>query len=341
MLKGKIDYKILMLACPTNTITGDSTHQELNFGALLEPKLRKLFYETYDELPEQFSKIFHIETSKKAKETDFGLGAMTPWAEFGTNASAVSGTSGTPAVANLMPEVPYEVIQSGLERTYTHKEFAKGFKVERKFVDDEMYKVIEKLPKDLARAGRYKVETDGASVLNDAFTTVGYDTKALISNAHPLISTSAVTVHGTGKSSNLVTGVLSDATLKTALQMGRKQYDEAGKLIQMKFDTLYVPPALEYVAYELTKSVLKVGTANNDINALQGRLNVVVLDFLTSDTAWFVADSKRHQLNWFWRVRPEFKREEDFNTLVQMYRGYMRYSFGYSDYRGIIGSTGL
>lgn len=338
MIINKIDFDVIREAC----ITGDSTHQELNFGALLEPKLRKLFYETYDELPEQFSKIFHVESSKKAKETDYGMGAMTPWAEFGSSTSAVNGDDGeTPAKLLNMPEVPYEVIPAGLERTYTHKEFAKGFKVERKFVDDEQYKVIEKMPKDLARAGRYKVETDGASVLNNAFTVNGYDAKPLISATHPILATSAVTVHGTGVSSNLATGALSDASLKLALQKGRKQYDEAGKLIQMSFDTLFVPPALEYVAYELTKSTLKVGGSLNDINALQGRLKVVVLDFLTSDTAWFVADSKRHQLTWFWRVKPEFKREEDFNTLVQQYRGYMRYSFGYSDYRGIIGSTGL
>ena len=331
MLNKLINLNVLKYVC----IDGDATHQELNFGALLEPKLRKVFYETYDELPEQFSKIFHVNTSKKAKETDYGLGAMTPWTEFGSSTTAVTGAG------VKMPEVPYEVIDSGLERTYVHKEFAKGFKVERKFVDDEMYKVIEKLPKDLARAGRYKVETDGASILNNAFTGTGYDGKALIANDHPLLVTTAVTVHGTGKSSNLASGALSDATLKTALQIGRKQYDEAGKLIQYKFDTLVVPPALEFVAYELIRSSQKVGTANNDINSLQGRLTVVVDDFLTSDTAWFLMDSKRHQLNWFWRVKPEFKREEDFNTLVQQYRGYMRYSFGYSDYRGIIGSTGI
>lgn len=337
MLRKLINLDILKYVC----IAGDETHQELNFGALLEPKLRKLFYETYDELPEQFSKIFHINTSKKAKETDYGLGAMTPWAEFGSSTTAVSGVVGATTDLKQMPEVPYEVIDSGLERTYTHKEFAKGFKVERKFVDDEMYGVIEKLPKDLARAGRYKVETDGASILNNAFTGSGYDSKPLISDTHGLINTSVTTVHGTGVSSNLATGALSDASLKVALQLGRKQYDEAGKLIQYKFDTLVVPPALEFVAYELIRSSQKVGTNNNDINSLQGRLTIVVDDFLTSDTAWFLMDSKRHQLNWFWRVKPEFKREEDFNTLVQQYRGYMRYSFGYSDYRGIIGSTGL
>lgn len=325
----KLKFDVLKLAC----IDGATTHQELNFSALLEPKLRKVFYETYDELPEQFSKVYNVNTSKKAKETDYGLGSMTPWTEFGSSTTAVK--------SGNMPEIPYETIPAGLERTYVHKEFAKGFTVERKFIDDEQYNVIEKMPKDLARAGRYKVETDGASLFNNAFTNTGYDGKPLISAEHPLLNTTAETVHGTGKCSNLVTGALSDTTLKTALQLGRKQVDEAGKLIQFQFDTLIVPPALEYLAYELINSSQKVNTDYNDVNSLKGRLKIVVLDFLTSDTAWFITDSKRHQLNWFWRVKPEFKREEDFDTLVHKYRGYMRYSYGYSDYRGIIGSTGV
>ena len=65
------------------------------------------------------------------------------------------------------------------------------------------------------------------------------------------------------------------------------------------------------------------------------------MELLESDTAWFVMDSTRHELNFFWRVRPEFKREEDFDTLVAKYRGYMRYSYGYSDWRGIVGSKGV
>lgn len=320
-----IDLKVIAELC-MSAPTADKVHQELNFGMLLEPKLRKLFYETYDELPEQYSGVFNVLNSKKAKETDYGMGAMTPWTEFGkTNGAYDSGN---------MPEVPFEKINAGLERTYVHAEFAKGFAVERKFVDDEMYSVIEKMPKDLARAGRYKVETDACSLFNNAFTNKGYDDVPLISASHKL-------ANSTSKGNNLITGELNEANLRKALELGRKQVDEAGKLIQMKFDTLVVPPALEFTAKTLLNSTLLPGSELNDTNVLKGALKIVVLDFLTSDTAWFVLDSKRHQLNFFWRVRPEFKREEDFNTLVQKYRGYMRYSLGYSDYRGVIGSTGV
>ena len=315
--------------------TGASTQQEKDFGLLLEPKLRKVFYDTYKEVPEQFSKIYNVKTSKKAKETDYGVGAFRPWTQFGTKMSTV----GDPT---LMPQVKYQKIHPGLERTYVHEEFASGFMVERKFVDDEMYDVIEKLPKDLARAGRYKVELDAVTPFNEALkatpTANIYDNKPLFSHEHPLVETknadgSNITVKG----DNLIDGTLSADTLKAALLLGRKQVDEAGKLIVMSFDTLVVPPALEWLAMELTKTTGKPGTELNDINVLKGSLNVIVWDFLTKEDACFIMDSKNHQANFFWRVKPDFQSEKDFDSLVKKYNGYMRYSYGFSDWRGFIG----
>lgn len=319
-------------------IEGDDVHQELDYTMLLEPKLRKIFYETYDEVPEQYSKVYNVKKSKKAKETDYGLGAMSPWGEFGSIAGTYGTVNGSLEDASTnpipnMPSVPWEIVPPGLERVYVHKEFAKGFMIERKFMDDEQYGVLEKMSKDLARAGRYKVEQDAASMFNSGFVTNGYDQKPLFADDHPLL--------GGGTGSNIVSGALSDTTLKTASTLLRSQKDEAGKLIQLQPDTLIVPPELEWLAYELVRSEHKPGTDLNDINVMKGRYKVVVWDFLTSATAWFLADSNRHEMNFFWRVKPEFGKEKDFDTLVSKWRGYMRYSFGYSDYRGVAGSTGL
>lgn len=315
--------------------TGGSTHQENDFGLLLEPKLRKVFYDTYKEVPEQFTRIYNVKTSKKAKETDYGLGAFRPWNKFGTSFTTVG-------KADKMPQVEYQKINAGLERTYIHEEFASGFMVERKFVDDEMYDTIEKLPKDLARAGRYKVEMDSASMFNDALAPTPqnkiYDTKPLFSNEHPLVETvgaDGATPIST-KGNNLVKKALSAESLKEALLLGRKQVDEAGKLIVMNFDTIVVPPALEWLAMELTKTTGKPGTQLNDINVLKGSLNIVVWDFLTNDDACFIMDSRNHQANFFWRVKPDFQSEKDFDSLVKKYNGYMRYSYGISDWRGLI-----
>ena len=308
--------------------TGATVHQENDFSILLEPKLRKVFFETYDEVPEQYSQIFNVLSSTKAQEFDYHLGAMGEWNELGTPMSTVA--NGTD-----MPSIEYSKIHAGNQVIYTHHEFARGFMVERKFMDDEQYGVIEKFTADLSRAGRYKVENDAFAVLNNAFTNVGYDGKALIAEDHPLID-SPKTV-----SNRIYSTTFDSATIQKALTLGRNQLDNAGKKVQMKFDTIVVPPALEWKAYEILNSALKAGTNNNDKNVLSGILNVKVVDFLTSDTAWFLMDSKRHQLNFFWRVKPEFGREKDFDTLVSKYSGYMRYSAGYSDFRGVIGCDGV
>lgn len=309
---------------------GSKVHQEANFGKLLEPGLRKLFYETFDEVPEEYSKIFHVKNSKKAREVDYGLGSMPIWSEFGTAIN--KDLKGTAVTDGEMPKVPYVTIPAGLERIYVHKEFAQGFMVERKMVDDEQYGAIEKMPKDLARAGRYKVEMDAISLLTKGFTDNGYDGKPLFATDHPTLAG--------GTNSNLITGELNQANLEKAIIAMRNFTDEAGKKVVYKADTLIVPPALEFKAIELLNSVNKPDGDLNNVNSIKGKLKIQVMEFLDSDTAWFVMDSKRHELNFFWRVRPEFKREEDFDTLVAKYRGYMRYSYGYSDYRGIVGSQG-
>jgi phage major head subunit gpT-like protein len=227
---------------------------------------------------------------------------------------------------------------------YKHVTFAKGFQVEKEMVDDEQYQIINKMPKALARAARSTIETKAASVFNNAFTAspTNYKGEALIASNH-------VRLDG-GTTTNLVTGVLNESNLEDALQLAHQQVDERGLKIQMNPDILIVPRALEYQAIKLMESTLSTipggatagGVfAKNDINAIRGRLKVVVMDYLTSDTAWFVADSQIHQINWFWREKLSFKNETDFDTDVAKYKGRMRFSYGWSDHRGIIGSTGV
>lgn len=312
---------------PTTT----NTHISTNFGKLLEPGLRKIFFETYKELPEAYSKIYNMNTSKKAKETDYGLGAFGDWVER----------------ADELDTVAYAKLSAGLERTYTHKAFTKGFIIGRELYDDEQYGQMKKMAKALARAGRAKVEKDAMQPLINGFSKIVetvethaiYDGKPLFSNDHALLDKSS------GVCDNLVTGVLNDANLKIAIQCMQEQVDEAGNLVQFTPDTLIVPPALEFTAKELIESAGKVGTSNNDINTLKGSLKLVVMPYLGavaggSDTAWFLQDSKRHELNFFWRVKPEFKQSEEFDNFTAKYRGYMRYSYGVSDFRGLVGSEG-
>ena len=301
--------------------TSQNTHISSNFGKLLEPGLRTIFFETYNELPEQYSKVLNINKSTKAKETDWGMGAFGDWTVRETNLSPVS----------------YKTLSPGLERTYTHSAFTQGFMIERELYDDEQYRQINKFPKAMGRSGRAKIEKDAITVLTGAFANDIYDGKKLCANDHPLLDS-------TKTSDNLITGSLTQANLKIALQCMAETLDEAGNLISLPAKKLVVPRALEFTAREIVQSILKPGTIVNDLNVLKGALEVVSLDYLGlagggSDTAWYIL-SDNHELNFFWRIRPEFKWDEDFDTFVAKYRGYMRYSYGVSDWRGIVGSEG-
>lgn len=304
---------------PTNA----NTHISENFGKLLEPGLRKIFFETYAEVPEQFSKIYNVLTSKKAKETDYGLGAFGDWTER----------------ASELAEVEYDTIDPGLEREYVHKAFTKGFMLGRELVDDEQYNQINKMPAALARSGRAFVEKEAAKTFINAGTTAIYDGKALLATDHPLLNS-------TKKGCNLVTGALTPETLKEAMTMMRETVDEAGNIIAATPKKLIVPPALEYTAKEILNSTQLAGTELNNVNSVKGALDLVVYDYMGaanggSDTAWFIMDPTLAQINFFWRVKPEFKWGEDFDTFVAKYRAYMRFSYGVSDWRGIVGSTGI
>jgi phage major head subunit gpT-like protein len=290
-----------------------------NFGELLEPGLRKIFFETYDEVPEQFSQVFKVKSSTKAKEEDFHMAGVGLWEE-----------------KESMGPVNYETIEPGLSATYTHKEYAKGIQVERKFVDDEQYDQIEKLPKSIARKGRATVEIIAAAVLNNAFSVDGYDGEPMISNDHPL--TKARTVGQVGDN-HLGKVALDEAGIKSALTLARKTVDETGILITSNPKKLIVPPDLEFTALVTLQSALKPGSANNDKNVIQGRLSPVVLDYLTDANAWFVMDPDLAELIFFWRIRPEFNRDKNFDTMISKFIGYLRFSVGYSDWRGIVGSN--
>ena len=305
------------------TITNTNTHISENFGKLLEPGLRKIFFQTYAEVPEQFSKFYNVSTSKKAHEYDHTMGAFGDWTERTTE----------------LTEVSYAKISDGLDITYTHKAYTKGFMISRELYDDEQYRQMQKFPAAMARAGRAFVEKEAAKTFINAFTSNGYDGVPLISDNHPLVDS-----EGVGK--NLVSGALNDTNLKLALKKMRETVDEAGNIIGVSPKRLIVPPALEHTAKALVNSTLQAGSELNDINTIKGALEVCVYDYIGaaaggSDTAWYLQDPAVSQLNFFWRVKPEFKQQEDFDTFVAKYRGYMRFSYGYSDWRGICGSTGL
>lgn len=290
--------------------------QSGNFGRLLEPGLRKIFFETYKEKPEQYSKVFNILESKKAIETDLRMGGFSMWNPKGSLDST-----------EYEDPTKTDVVQ------YKHVTFSKGFQIEKELVDDEQYNIINKLPKALARAARATIESKAAEVLNEAFTPnpKNYRGEALIGNH--------VRLDG-GTTTNYIGNLaLNEQNLEIAMKLAAEQVDERGLKIQMMPDILVVPRALEFTAEKLVQSVHLPGTDFNDINPMQGKFKVVVLDYLTDDDVWFLIDSTMNPLNFFWREKLNFKQDTDFDTDVAKYKGRMRFSCGWSDHRGILGAN--
>lgn len=288
-----------------------------NYARLLEPGLRKIFFETYKEKPQQFSQVLNILSSKKAIETDLRMGGFSMWNEKGTTDST-----------------EYEDPTETDTVQYRHKTFSKGFIVEKELVDDEQYTQINKMPKALGRAARSTLETHAAKIFNDAFTGSSLNYKG-----EPLISATHKRLDGGVSTNHIGTLALTEANVETAFKLAREQVDETGLKIQMNPKTLVVPGGLEFTAEKIAKSIQLPGTANNDINPMRGRFQVVVLDYLTDDNNWFLVDPDLHQLNFFWRERLSFKTTTDFDTDQAKYKGRMRFSYGWSDHRGIIGAN--
>lgn len=287
-----------------------------NYGKLLEPGLRKTFFETYKEKPEQFSQVFNILTSKKAIETDSRMGGFSTWNPKGS-----------------LDATEYEDPTKLDTVMYKHTTFSKGFTVDKELVDDEMYGQISKLPKALARAARATIESESIKVLNTAYTAspTNFQGEALI-GTHTRLDGGTTT-------NDIGALTLSEANLEIAMKLASEQVDERGLKIQMMPDVLVVPRALQYTAQKIIKSAQMPGTDFNDINPMQNQFKVVVLDYLTDQNNWFLIDSTMNPLNFFWREKLNFKQTDDFDTDASKYKGRVRFSYGWTDHRGILGAN--
>ena len=289
------------------------------WAQLLEPGLRSIFDITREGLAatSRIPQLFNVLNSTKAQEHDLGVGGMADWAEY----------KGT---------IEYDDLEQGYKTTYTHVEFAKGFAVERKLVDDDLYNIINQRPRALAISAMRKREKDAASVFNNAFSSsyTGGDGIALC-GSHPYSPSNASTQSNAGS-----TALSYDAIIATRKLM-RAFEDDRGQLVNVMPDTLIVPPGLENTAWEILESINKPDTANNNGNYVRSTgISLIVWDYLTDANNWFLVDSTLAgmYLNWFDRVPLEFAMDptSDFN-LISKWRGYMRYSYGWSDWRFVYG----
>jgi len=287
-----------------------------NFGYLLDPGLRKIFVDEYS-LPEgQRENLYGIEKSNKAVEYDLGIGGTGDLVEF----------DGT---------ISYDDFKQQYRTSYSHKEWVKGMKIERKLVDDDLYSIINKRPQQLALVAKRTQEKHGSSIFNNAFSTSifsGGDGLALCDTLHSRVGTT------TTNSNNGTTALSATAVEATRLLM-RQFTDETDNLLVARGDTLLVPPALEEQAWEIVNASGKMDTADNNPNFNKGKYKIIVWDYLSDSNNWFMIDSKmaKMYLKWFNRIPTEFNKDKDFDTYISKWSVYTRYSYGFSDWTWIYG----
>lgn len=296
-----------------------------NFGALLTPIHKKIFFDSYNEKPLQYKKIFKTEKMNAKSQTYPHLGAFGLWQE---------NTEGS--------NFNQDTFSQGQIASFEARRFDKSYDITWELVQDDLYNVMKGIgkggsAKGLGRSLRATEETDTASVITGGFTNVGYDGKALFAHDHPLINSQLVV-------DNLIEGALTDENLKKALRLMRAQKDEAGIPIATRATQLVVCPELEFVAKAIIHSILQSGTNNNDVNTVPN-LDIVVWDYLDDPTGatkpWFIQDTSLDNLLFLRREEPIFGSKQLEKRMDYNMYGYTRFDTGYCDWRGLVGSKGV
>ena len=290
----------------------------------LLPGLNALFGLEYKRYGEEHKEIFETETSERSFEEETKLS--------GFSAAPVKGEGSA---------IAYDNAQEAWTARYQHETIAMGFSLTEEAIEDNLYDSLSsRYTKALARAMAYTKQVKAAAILNNAFTggpTYG-DGVVLCSTSHPLVS-------GGVNSNTPSTQVdLNETSLEAAVVQIAGWTDERGLLIAAKPVKLVVPPSLMFVSERLLKTPGRVGTADNDINALKSMSSIgggfTVNHYLTDTNGWFLTTDVPNGLKHFVRMPLANSMDADFDTGNSRYKSRERYSFGVSDPLGIFGSSG-
>ena len=295
-----------------------------SFAKALWPGVNKWYGEAYSDYKPQWEPIFTKETSSRAFEEDVGLSG------FGYAVVKPEGSG-----------ITYDTATQGFTTRYTHTVFGLGFVITREMYDDDQYGVIgKKRAQALARSMRLTKDVLAANVLNRHVTS-GYTG----GDGSVLVATNHANVAGGTWSNRLATDAnLSEAALEQMNIDIMKFTDDRGLKIAVRPKQLIIPPDLVFEAERILKTEQRVGTANNDINALKmmGKVNsIVVNQYLTSATAYWLQTDVPDGLKYFERRGDSFDMDNEFDTENAKYKATGRYTFGWTDPRCIYGTPGV
>jgi len=289
----------------------------------LEPGLNALFGMEYKNYENEHTQIYDTESSDRAFEEEVMLSG------FGEAPVKTEGAG-----------VQYDDAQEVFTARYTHQTVALAFALTEEAIEDNLYdKLSARYTKALARSMAQTKQIKSASVLNNGFTTsIGGDGVALFSTAHPTLGGPNL------KNTLTVPADLNETSLEQSLIDISSFTDERGLKIAIRGLKLIIPKELQFTAERLMKSEDRVGTADNDINAIRnmGMLpqGYVINHFLTDPEAFFIKTDAPNGMKMFQRVALKTAFEGDFDTGNVRYKARERYSFGFSDPRGMFASPG-
>ena len=289
----------------------------------LEPGLNALFGLEYKNYANEHAEIFDTENSDRAFEEEVMLSG------FGNAGVKPEGQS-----------INYDAATETFTARYTHETLALAFSITEEAIEDNLYdRLASRYTKALARSMANAKQVKAANVLNRAFNSsyTGGDGLELCSTAHVIVS-------GTEQNELSTAADLNETSLEQALIDIAALTDERGLKIAAKGNKMIVPSALQFTAERLMKSTQRVGTADNDINAVvsMGMIpqGYTVNHYLTDTDAWFIKTDVPNGLKHFVRAPIKTAMEGDFDSGNVRYKARERYSFGWSDWRGIFGSPG-
>ena len=290
----------------------------------LLPGLNALFGLEYARYGEEHKEIYETETSERSFEEETKL----------------SGFTAAP-VKNEGSAIRYDNAQEAWTARYNHETIAQGFSLTEEAIEDNLYDSLSaRYTKALARSMAYTKQVKAASVINNGFSASypGGDGVALFSTAHPLVS------GGTNSNTPTTQADLNETSLEAAVIQIAAWTDERGLLIAAKPRKLIIPSALQFVATRLLETSLRVGTTDNDINALKNNGSIpegyTINHFLTDTNGWYLTTDVPNGMKHFIRVPMSTGMDGDFDTGNVRYKARERYSFGWSDPLGMFGSQG-
>lgn len=292
---------------------------------LLWPGIREIWGQSYEQHSPEYTDLYDVETSQRAYEQDV----------------QVTGFGLAPAKAQGAP-IQYDGETQGWVTTYAHIAYALGYIVTQEELDDNLYKeVSQRRAKANAFSCNQTVENVAAFLYNNGFSTSYFttpDSKALFASDH------AGAAGGTFSNILTTAADLSEASLEDMCIQIMDSTEDRGLKISIMPQSLHIPTAEWFNANRILKSVLQPGSANNDINVLKAvnafPKGIKVNHYFTDSNAWFVRTNIPNGTKMFWRVKPQLKQDNDFDTLNAKAASYFRFSVGCTDPRGVFGTPG-